>query len=301
MVAKEVVGFIGLGTMGAPMARNIAASYDTHVYDIDSGRTAEVAQDIANGTARRVVPAADAGALEACTIVVLMLPTSKDVREVLLAGSEPRIPLSPGSIVIDMSSSDPTDTVETGEALRAHGITLLDAPVSGAQPRAAAGTLAIMLGGDDDAALSRAEPVLDTMSRNVFRTGKLGTGHAMKALNNYVAGAAFAATSEALNAGVRFGLAPDVMVEVLNDSTGQSFSSSHVFLPHVVEEQFATGFALPLITKDIKIAEALFDAVRVPAPICRAVTSQFADALQALGDVDHTEAYKHWSATDMDR
>jgi 3-hydroxyisobutyrate dehydrogenase len=126
------------------------------------------------------------------------------------------------------------------------------------------------------------------------RTGKLGTGHAMKALNNYVAGAAFAATSEALTAGQRFGLDPALMVDILNDSTGQSFITTHVLGPHVVEKQFASGFALSLLTKDVRIAHRLQRSVGHHAPVCDAVAEQFGAALEALGDIDHTEAHRFW-------
>ena len=102
---------------------------------------------------------------------------------------------------------------------------LVDAPVSGARPKAIDGTLTIMLGGDDEAAIEKATPVIETMSANIFRTGPLGSGHAMKALNNYVGGAAFVATCEALVAGTKFGLDPAVMVDILNVSTGRNFTT----------------------------------------------------------------------------
>ncbi|MDX2376349.1 NAD(P)-dependent oxidoreductase [Microbacterium sp. LRZ72] len=288
----EIVGFIGLGTMGAPMATNIAAvGYDMRVYDADPEAATAVADRIG------ATAVADVAGLAECTIVVLMLPTSAIVRSVLLTpegGS--RIPFESGAVVVDMSSSDPTETVETGRALAAAGVAMVDAPVSGARERAVAGTLAIMLGTDDVAAAERAVPVIEAMSRAIYRTGKLGTGHAMKALNNFVAGAAFVATSEALVAGQRFGLDPQLMVDVFNDSTGQSFSTTHVFGPHVVDRRFASGFALPLITKDVRIAHELQRAVGHDAPVCAAVTASLEDALEALGPVDHTAAYTHWES-----
>ena len=289
---KEIVGFIGLGTMGAPMAANIAAGgYDLRVYDVDPDAARAVAERIGATAVQDVTELAE------CAIVVLMLPTSAIVRSVLVTPEgTSRIPFGPGAVVVDMSSSDPTETVETGRALAASGVAMVDAPVSGARERAVAGTLAIMMGADDDAAAERAVPVIETMSRAIYRTGKLGTGHAMKALNNFVAGAAFVATSEALVAGERFGLDPRLMVDVFNDSTGQSFSTTHVFGPHVVERQFASGFALPLITKDVRIARELQHAVDHDAPVCEAVTRSLEDALEALGPVDHTLAYTHWES-----
>lgn len=287
---KPRVGFVGLGTMGAPMSNNIVrAGYDVRLFDVDVDR----ASDIAGGIGAEA--AADISELGDCEIIVTMLPTSAIVRQALLDDSGAlRVPLAAGAVVVDMSSSDPNETVETGRLLQRHGVTLVDAPVSGAKERAAAGTLTIMLGGDDDAAIERALPVITTMSRDIFRTGKLGTGHAMKALNNFVAGASFVAASEAIIAGERFGLDPRVIVDVLDVSTGQSFATSHVMGDHVVDGRFASGFALPLITKDVRIAQALQASVSHRAPVCDAVSESLGSALDALGNVDHTAAYKHW-------
>ncbi|MFD1718393.1 NAD(P)-dependent oxidoreductase [Georgenia deserti] len=290
------VGFVGLGTMGTPMVTNVVrAGYAVVVHDADPDRTARIAAELAEVPGGGPATAAtDPGDLAGCDVVVTMLPTSAIVRSVLLDGTELRLPLRPGAVVVDMSSSDPTETVETGQVLARHGVALVDAPVSGAKERAAEGTLAIMLGADDDAAAERAVPVVETMSRSIYRTGKLGTGHAMKALNNFVAGAAFTATAEALTAGARFGLDPQVMIDVLNDSTGQTFSSSVVFGPHIVEGRYATGFALPLLTKDVRIAQTLQQAVGHHAPVADAVSAALGEALEALGDVDHTEAFRYW-------
>ncbi|GAB3618287.1 NAD(P)-dependent oxidoreductase [Okibacterium endophyticum] len=287
---QTVVGFVGLGTMGDPMSTNVASGgYDLRLYDIDFDRANELGERI-GATAVR-----EAAELAGCDVLVLMLPTSAIVRSVLLNDDGGlAIPFEPGAVVVDMSSSDPNDTVETGRALAVHGVSLVDAPVSGARERAISGTLAIMLGADDDAAAERAIPVIDTMSQKIFRTGRLGTGHAMKALNNFVAGASFVASSEALVAGERFGLDPRVMVDILNASTGQTFASLNVLGPHVVEREFASGFALPLLTKDVRIAKSLQDSVGHDAPVCSAVTDALGSALDALGNVDHTQAYTFW-------
>lgn len=287
------VGFIGIGTMGGPMSANIVrGGYEVTLYDADVERARAVAEAQGASAADTVAGLAD------CDIIVTMLPTSAIVRDALLdERGELRVPLAAGSVVVDMSSSDPNETVETGAMLARHGVILVDAPVSGAKERAADGTLTIMLGGDDEAAVERAKPVISTMSRDIFRTGKLGTGHAMKALNNFVAGASFVAASEALIAGERFGLDPRVIVDVLNVSTGQSFATTHVMGDHVVDGKFASGFALPLITKDVRIAQALQASVDHDAPVCDAVAASLGSALDALGNVDHTAAYQHWQAS----
>lgn len=292
MSEKPLVGFVGLGVMGIPMSSNvIKGGYDVLHYDVADGVAAAHAAKV-GGT-----PAANAAELAKASIIVTMLPTSAIVRSVFIAeDGSLTIPFEPGTVIIDMSSSDPTETIETGRLLAAHGVHLVDAPVSGGQPRAIDGTLTIMLGADDEDAAQRAIPVIETMSQRIFRTGKLGTGDAMKALNNFIAGAAFAATSEALIAGERAGLDRQLMVEIINTSTGQSFSSLNVFGPHVVGEQWASGFALPLITKDLRIARDLMRSLGLTAPIAETATAQWEVALDALGNVDHSRAYQAWES-----
>lgn len=283
-----VVGFIGLGVMGDPMASNVAkAGFDLRLHDADPQVAAALAE-------RLGATAVDRAGLCACDVVVCMLPTSAIVRSVLVDGDALAAPLRPGVVVVDMSSSDPSETVETGRALAAHGVVLVDAPVSGARERAIAGTLAIMLGGDDEDAIARAVPVIEAMSSIITRTGGLGTGHAMKALNNFVAAAAYAASSEALVAGGRFGLDRRVMLDILNVSTGMSWVTQNVTGPQILDGAFASGFALPLMTKDVRIAQQVQRAVGHEAPVCDAVAGALGDALDALGAVDHTRAYEFW-------
>lgn len=284
------VGFIGLGTMGSPMVRNVAkAGYDVVLYDQNEQALQSVAEEV-GGTAATCP--SDFGQVEA---IVLMLPTSKIVASALFDwdGGIPA-QLEPGTVIIDMSSSDPTDTVELGKRLAEHNIDLVDAPVSGGVAKAAAGTLSIMLGADDEDAAQRAIPVIEAMSERIFRTGKLGTGHAMKALNNYVAAAATTASCEALVAGQRFGLDPATMVDIFNASTGQSFVTQHVLPEHVVNKQYASGFGLALYTKDVGIAQSLTEAMNQDAPVCRAVAGTMNAALEELGNVDHTLAMTYW-------
>ena len=283
------VGFVGLGNMGWPMARNLArAGYRLTVRDADGARQLRFA-------AEHAARAADApAAFREVDAVVTMLPTGHIVREVMLewglAGA-----LARGAIVIDMSSSAPTGTRELGRTLAANGVALVDAPVSGGVPKADAGTLAIMIGSDDKAALERAWPLLDAMGKKLFLTGPLGSGHAMKALNNYVAAAGFTAAAEALIVGCKFGLDPAVMVEILNASTGRNFSTEYTMKEHVLPRQFATGFALGLLAKDVGIAADLVDAIGADAPVCRLLRELWADASTAMGGgVDHSVALRHW-------
>jgi 3-hydroxyisobutyrate dehydrogenase len=194
-----------------------------------------------------------------------------------------------------MSSSNPVGTKVLGERLTPLGIGLVDAPVSGGVPRAESGTLTLMIGGDDEEAIARVEPVLEVLGDQLFRTGPLGSGHAMKSLNNFVGGATYAVVAEALTVGMRYGLDPDTMIDVMNASTGRSFNTEIVFTDHVLTGKYATGFALGLLAKDVGIAASLADTSKVDAPICGLVARRWAEAAADLGAAsDHSEAHKHW-------
>jgi 3-hydroxyisobutyrate dehydrogenase len=287
------VGFIGIGNMGWPMAKNIAAAgYPTIVFDVDAARSRDFA-------ATHSATAADSLAAlgEVSDIVVTMLPKGSDVRAALFgdAGNGAAATLAAGSIVIDMSSSDPVGTRELGEELRARDIALVDAPVSGLVSRAETGTLTIMIGADDESALQSATPILECMGERLIRIGGLGAGHAMKALNNFVGAAAFAATSEALIVGKRFGLDPRVMTEVFDVSTGRSFHSGMTFPQHVIPRRFETGFTLGLLAKDVGIAGSLGAAVSAQAPLLDLVNQLFAEGCEAVGaNADNSAVIRHW-------
>jgi 3-hydroxyisobutyrate dehydrogenase len=285
------VGFVGVGNMGWPMAANIVGrGHSVIAYDRDGERSARFAREHGCGAAASVA------GLHSVEAVVTMLPTGADVRQVLLEqGGGLASILRPGTLVIDMSSSDPVGTRELGPALGARGLAFMDAPVSGAVPRARAGTLAIMIGCDDREAVLRAKPLLESMGERLFEVGPLGAGHAMKALNNFVAAAGFIAASEALLIGKRFGLDPATVIEVLNASTGRNFLTEFVMKEHVVEGRHATGFSVGLLAKDVKIAADLGAAVRLDAPLTRLVSERWSLARDRLGPArDNSEAILTW-------
>jgi 3-hydroxyisobutyrate dehydrogenase len=286
------VGFIGIGNMGWPMASHIAqAGHELTVFDVDAGRSARFAQEF------KCKAAAGLAEVAAAEITVTMLPTGKIVREALLedqAGAFAKA-IKPGALIIDMSSSEPVGTRELGAEIARRGAVLIDAPVSGAVPRAKAGTLAIMIGGDDRAAIERAKPLLETMGKQLFETGPLGTGHAMKALNNYIAAAGYTAVVEALLIGERFGLDQGTMVDILNVSTGRNFTTEVMIKEQVLGGKFATGFALGLMAKDVKIAADLGEAVKLDAPVSRLIRERWALARERLGATrDTSEAILGW-------
>jgi 3-hydroxyisobutyrate dehydrogenase len=285
------VGFVGIGNMGWPMAANLARrGHSVTAYDRDAERSARFAREHGCAAAGRL---ADLAAVDA---VVTMLPTGADVRQVLLeegGGLAPR--LRPGTLVIDMSSSEPVGTRRLGPELATRGLAFMDAPVSGAVPRARAGTLAIMIGCDDRDAIARARPLLLAMGEKLFEVGPLGAGHAMKALNNFVAATGFTAAAEALLIGKRFGLEPGTVIDVLNASTGRNFLTEAVMKEHVIEGRHATGFSLGLLAKDVKIAADLGVAVGLDAPLTRLVSERWSHARERLGATrDNSEAILSW-------
>ncbi|SDV50574.1 NAD(P)-dependent oxidoreductase [Chitinasiproducens palmae] len=290
------IGFIGIGNMGGPMAANLARKgFAVTVYDNDAARAARFGQEHDTGVAETLAR------LGENDVIVTMLPTGPIVTRVLLGDAEAGEPgllasLRPGTVVIDMSSSEPVGTQELGAALRKEGVYLVDAPVSGGVPRAQSGELAIMYGGDDVQAIERVLPVLSAMGTRLFATGPLGSGHAMKALNNYVAAAGFAACAEALIIGKRFGLDAGNMVDIMNVSTGRNFHTDLTLKEHVVGEKYATGFAIGLLAKDVRIAAELGRAVGVDAPVSRLVCDRWAQARDALGaERDNSAAILAWS------
>lgn len=290
-MSGQRIGFIGIGNMGRPMSANLAkAGHAVTVLDLNAEAAAAHAAEI-GGTA-----AADAAAFGAAAdIVVTMLPDGNAVRAALLGEAGVAKHLPKGALIIDMSSADPVGTREIGPALAELGLGFVDAPVSGAVPRAKDGTLTIMVGADDPALVDRARPVLSAMGKDVVATGPLGSGHAMKALNNFVAACGFAAVSEALIVGERFGLDPSRMVEIMNTSTGRNFMTDVVMKPHVVDGGFATGFALALLAKDVGIAEGLASELKIDARLLARTAELWREARDALpAGSDNTEAFKAW-------
>ena len=287
--AKFAVGFVGIGKMGLPMATRIAAhGHALHAYDVSAAALAAI------GAVHGVVVAsglADIG--RACDVVILMLPDSAVVTQVLYgAGDALAAQLKPGAIVIDMSSSKPSVTRELGPRLAQAGVHLIDAPVSGGVKRAIDGSLAIIAGGDA-ALIAKLKPLLLCMGKSVIETGMLGSGHAMKALNNYVSAAGLLAACEALKVGADFGIAPDKIVAVLNASTGRNNSTENKLMQFIVSGEFNSGFSLGLMKKDINIATDLARSLGAQTLLGEVLLKSWADAEAKLsGAADHTEIYR---------
>ena len=293
MAEMKNIGFVGIGNMGSRMAAHLVrAGHAVTVFDIATERARQFASEHqARATDRLADLAAGADA------VVTMLPSGREVRDAVvdMQGGALVSNLRRGSIVVDMSSAAPVGTLELGGLLAARGIGLVDAPVSGGIVGAEKATLAIMIGGEPKA-IAKVRPVLERMGNRLFEVGGLGCGHAMKCLNNFLAATSFAAANEAVRVGRTFGLDPKVMIDVINVSTGRSFATDVVMREHVLNEKFATGFALGLLTKDVGIAADLAEQIDAHAPIGALIRELYLDANEGLGgSADHSRAALYWA------
>jgi 3-hydroxyisobutyrate dehydrogenase len=284
------VGFIGLGKMGQPMVRQLArAGYCVLAHDLDPQavkRACETAGVEALGSPKSIA--------NRCETVITMLPDGKAVRSVTLAADGLLAGFSSGNVLIDMSSSSPVGTRELGAELAARGVDLIDAPVSGGVRKAEDATLAVMVGGEART-VERCRPVLESMGKQIFLTGPLGSGHAMKALNNYVSAAGLAAAVEAVLAAARFGLDPGNVVDVLNASTGMNNSTLNKFHRFILSRAFDSGFSLDLMVKDLKTALEVARSSGTPAPLAQACVDAWSEAQAALGPgLDHTAVVRYW-------
>jgi 3-hydroxyisobutyrate dehydrogenase len=293
MAAETRIGFIGIGAMGSRMAANLArAGHPLTVHDADPDKLAHFTQ---SHQARAATSLADLG--RSSDVLVCMLPTGPVVRAAFLQEQDGALAksLAAGSIVIDMTSSEPTSTRELSAVLAKRGVAMIDAPVSGGITGAEQGRLVMMVGADDKTALDRVRPILAVLGHRVFEVGGSGAGHAMKALNNYVSGTGFMAAIEALVIGRGFGLDPALMVDVMNESTGRNFATANTLKQDVISRAFATQFTLGLLSKDVKIAADLAEDVRINAPLARASRDLMLRARDVVGpEADHTAAVKYW-------
>jgi 3-hydroxyisobutyrate dehydrogenase len=275
--------------MGWPMAACLVkAGFTVHVNDSRREVANNFVQQIggdAPDSLRQLAAASD--------VVITMLPTSVIVGKVLASGDDTLMSgMKPGTVVIEMSSGVPSVTQVLAERVMELGSHMIDAPVSGGVPRAKTGELAIMVGGDS-AIIDSVMPVLSAMGSNVLRTGAVGSGQAMKALNNLVSAGGFLIGIEALLIGQRFGLDPAVMVDVLNAATGMNNSTQKKFKQFVLSRKFDAGFTMGLLAKDLSIALQVGRETDTPAPFS-ALCKEMVAAAQAMfgADADHTELAK---------
>ena len=272
------IGFIGLGAMGSVMAPHIVKSgCNVLGYDI------KTKIDKSSGV-KQVEDINDFSGLD---VIIFMLPNGRVVSEMAIKLLEMNLK----SVFIDMSSSDPRETQELGKKLKNKGVKFLDAPVSGGVARAITGDLMIMAGGDEKL-LEEVSDLLSVMGKVQF-AGPLGSGHAIKALNNYVSAAGLISSFEALATARSFGIEPENFLKIINGATGKNNTTEVKLDKFVISEKFNSGFALDLMVKDVTIANSLIRDISSNKPLSNDVLSYLSEALRTLeGNPDHTEVYK---------
>ncbi len=254
------IGFIGLGTMGAPMARNVLARGNAlTVLDVAPGAVAAL---VAGGANAAATPRAVAAASE---VVITLLPDAPDVEAVAQGPDGILAGLAPGSVWIEMSTIDPGTSRRLGTLLRAQGSDMIDSPVGKTAEHAVSGTLTLMVGGEA-ATIARVRPVLDCMGTDFFHCGALGAGHAMKCLNNLLATTLVAINAEVLSAGAKAGLTLDVMTAVMQKTMAWNSQLAVAFPARPLRGDFDAGFMLRLAHKDCRLGLTMIDEMGLRAP-----------------------------------
>ncbi|MCJ7631769.1 2-hydroxy-3-oxopropionate reductase [Candidatus Bathyarchaeota archaeon] len=275
------IAFIGLGVMGTPMVRNLLkAKYKVVVYDIFKDRVNELVKEGAESTTSSK-DAASRG-----DVVILMLPDSPQVEEVMLSKDGVLEGVKPNSIIIDMSSISPLVDIEMEKKAKEKKCIMLDAPVSGGEPGAITGTLAIMVGGDE-AAFEETKEILQVMGKSVVRVGSIGAGQSTKLVNQILVGIHLQAMAEALVFAKKTGLDINKVYEAIKGG----LAGSHVLdakVPLVLKRNYKPGFRIKLHIKDLKNALIVGREMGIPLP-ATALVQSFFEACDAAGkgNLDH--------------
>ena len=260
---NERLGFIGLGVMGTPMAGHLAkAGYRLTVFDLNpeaSRRVAAPYNNVAVAQSPREVGAAS-------DIVITMLPSGREVGDVALGDDGLIHGLRAGGLVLDTSSAAPWETKETAVRLAKSGVAMVDAPVSGAEPGAKAAELVFMVGGEARD-VARVRPLFGVLGKQYFHLGPVGSGHVMKAINNFISAVTLMATTEGLIAGTKSGLDPVAMNDVIDVCTAGSWISRTQFRQRIFNGRYDDAFKLALMMKDMNIASCIVADAGLDLPL----------------------------------
>ncbi len=282
------VGFIGLGIMGKPMSKNLLkAGHELVVYDI----VPAAVQDVVAAGAKAA--SSSKAVAEQCNFIITIVPNSPHVKAAILGPGGVIEGAKPGSLVVDMSSIDPTVSKEVAAALAKKNIRFVDAPVSGGEPKASDGTLSIMCGGktkDFDEAL----PILKNMGASVVLCGEVGAGNVTKLANQIIVALNIAAMSEALVLAAKAGVDPELVFEAIKGGLAGS-TVLNAKAPMALARNIKPGFRINLHIKDLANALDAGHAVGVPLPL----TAQAMEIMQALkvdgmGDADHSAIIRYY-------
>ena len=280
-----IVAFLGLGAIGAPMARHLSAGpFSLRVWNRSADKAAAfVAQ---HGAVHASTPAA---AARDADVIITCFPVSRDV-EGLLDGPDGLLAtLRKGTTLVDCTSGDPATSQRIAARLAERGIGFLDAPVSGGVVGAEAGALTVMVGGDA-ATLEAVRPALEAFGKRIVHCGPVGAGDAVKAVNNALLAQHIIGTAEGLMALEKAGVSPEVALDVINASSGRSNASMNLFPERVLTNAYPRTFRLALLDKDVGIAVEIARDMGVNAPVLELASRLYREAHAAMGEeVDHVE------------
>ena len=282
------VGFIGLGIMGKPMSKNLLkAGYELVVFDFNKDAVNEVVGcgATAVGSGREVA--------EQCEVVITMVPNSPHVRAAVLGENGVADGAKPGTVLIDMSSIDPTESKAIGAELAKKGIDMLDAPVSGGEPKAIDGTLSVMVGGKKEL-FDKYYDMLMVMAGSVVYVGELGSGNVAKLANQIVVAVNIAAVSEALTFAKKAGTDPELVYQAIRGGLAGS-TVMDAKAPMMLSRNFKPGFRIELHIKDLNNALNAAHAISSPVPL----TGQLMEIMQGLKadgyeKEDHSSIVKYY-------
>ncbi len=281
------IGFIGLGNMGLPMARNLVkAGHAVVGFDVSEYSAERLAAD--GGTRANSL----AGACKQAEIVITMLPAGAQVREVYLGAGGVLSAVAPGTLLIDSSTIDVETARDVAQAAQGKGLAMIDAPVSGGVAGAQAATLTFMVGGPDDA-FARARPVLEKLGKTIVHAGGPGNGQAAKICNNMILGASMIVVSEAFLLAEKLGLDAQKLFDISSKSSGQCWSmTSYCPVPGPVpaspaNRDYKAGFTAAMMLKDLKLAQDAARATRAATPLgagAAAVYERYVDSGDGSAD-----------------
>lgn len=294
---ERQIGFIGLGMMGGPMSKRLyEAGYKVVGYDI-SPAACEMAGK--NGIEIASSPKTVA---EQCNVIISMLTNSEIVEKVVLGPNGIMGSASDEATLLDMTSAYPMSTLKIGKELKKKNINMLDAPVSGGVVGAERGTLSIIVGGDPTV-FDQCRPILEILGKNIFYMGPLGSGHTMKAINNFLSACSVVATAEAVTLAAKAGLEPQKVVDVLQVSTGRNYATEWKFPKFVLPRTFDDGFRLELLSKDLDIMTRLARELHVPTFTAHTVQQIYNFALgHGFAEKGHTsvvQLMEEWAGIEI--
>lgn len=280
----DKIGFIGLGAIGRPIAANVARAFDVMVWNRTAAKAREFAAThgaSAAATVEEVVTWADS--------MITCLPTSQDVFDVIRRGGAA---WREGQLVVDCTSGEPAMSRDIARWLGDRGVGFVDAPVSGGTGGAEKGTLTLMLGGDEPW-IGRARRLVEPFAGKIVHVGPVGTGHALKAINNALLAVNIQAAGEGLAALVKLGVKATKALEVINASSGRSNVTENLIPQRVVTRSWPRTFRLALLDKDLGVAVKILEDAGAPSDAIGTTKRAFAEGRRALGEeADHVELIK---------